>query len=106
MSEVENEVETNPIEDLVQAAFEKNYTAATEIFNDAIGQKMQAALDQEKIALADQIFNGVDPVDPEIDEYESAEDDEEFELEDPDEDADLSDEEIDQIDYDEDDLED
>lgn len=98
MSEVENEVETNPIEDLVQAAFEKNYTAATEIFNDAIGQKMQAALDQEKIALADQIFNGVDPVDPEIDEYEDNDTDEDI-----DDIADLSDEEIDEIDYDEDD---
>jgi hypothetical protein len=95
MSEVENEVETNPIEDLVQAAFEKNYTAATEIFNDAIGQKMQAALDQEKIALADQIFNGVDPVDPEIEDYDTDEDVDDI--------ADLSDEEIDEIDYDEDD---
>lgn len=92
-----SEVETNPIEDLVQAAFEKNYTAATEIFNDAIGQKMQAALDQEKIALADQIFNGVDPVDPDIEDEDTDED------EDIDDIADLSDEEIDEIDYDEDD---
>jgi len=96
-----SEVETTPIEDLIDAAYQKNYTAATEIFNDAIGQKMQDALDQQKLALADQIFNGVDPVDPELDDYDT-----DNELEDPDEDADLSDEEIDEIDYDEDDLED
>jgi len=98
-----SEVETNPIEDLIDAAYKKNYAAATEIFNDTIGQKMQAALDQQKLALSDQIFNGVDPVDPELDDYADAADEE---LEDPDEDVDLSDEEIDEIDYDEDDLED
>ena len=57
----DTEVQSNPIEDLIQSALAQNYTAATDIFNDTIGQKMQAALEQEKIGIADQIFNGVEP---------------------------------------------
>ena len=48
----------NTAENLVQTVFDQNYTAATEIFNDMVDQKMQDALEQEKIAVADQIFNG------------------------------------------------
>ena len=57
----DTEVQSNPIEDLIQSALAQNYTAATDIFNDTIGQKMQAALEQEKIGIADQIFNGAEP---------------------------------------------
>jgi hypothetical protein len=82
--------EANPIEDLVQAALEKNYSTATDIFNDTIGQKMQAALDQEKIAIADRIYNGVEPEDEEIDDEDLDISDEDFEV---DEDEEIDDEE-------------
>jgi hypothetical protein len=96
MSEVENE--TNPIEDLVQAALEKNYTAATEIFNDAVGQKMTSALDQEQIRIANQIYNGGAPeeddyeVSDEIDQQDDADyedNEEELDLEIDDEDLEI-----------------
>lgn len=68
------------LEDLVQAALDKNYTAAQDIFGDIMGEKMSNALEQEKIAIANRIYNGGE---------EDFEDDEEIE----DEDLELDDEE-------------
>ena len=65
--QVENEVETNPINDLVQAAMNQDYTTANEIFNDMMSDKVSDALDQEKIAIANQLYNGGEPED---DDYE------------------------------------
>lgn len=56
-----SEVETNPVEDLVQAAMSQDYTAASDIFSNIMGEKMSDALDQQKIALANQIYNGEEP---------------------------------------------
>ena len=85
--QVENEVETNPVEDLVQAAMNQDYTTANEIFNDMMSDKVSDALDQEKISIANQLYNGGEPED---DDYETGEeveqqDDADFELEDTDE---------------------
>ena len=60
MSE-ETEVVANPLEDLVQAAMDKNYTVANELFTDLMQSKVGDALDQEKIGIAGQIFNGEEP---------------------------------------------
>ena len=65
--QVENEVETNPINDLVQAAMNQDYTTANEIFNDMMSDKVSDALDQEKISIANQLYNGGQPED---DDYE------------------------------------
>lgn len=80
------------IEDLIQHALDQDYNKAGEVFGDLMGQKIGDALDQQKIALADQIYNGVEPVD---DDEIQQEDDTDFEIEDPDEeyDDDLEDEE-------------
>lgn len=56
-----SEVETNSVEDLVQAAMSQDYTAASDIFSNIMGEKMSDALDQQKIALANQIYNGEEP---------------------------------------------
>lgn len=56
-----SEETTNPIEDLVQAALDQNYTAAADIFGNVMGEKMSTALEQEKIAVAGQIYNGEEP---------------------------------------------
>lgn len=87
-------------DELVHSIIDQNYTAATEIFNDMIGQKMQSALDQEKIAIADQIFNGFNAEGgPEDDDYVVADpdvEDEEFDDEEfDDEDIDVDEEEWD-----------
>ena len=49
------------------------------MFNDILGDKVQDALDAEKIAVADEIFNGVEPV--EFDDEEEVEDDATSEVE-------------------------
>mgnify|MGYP003121962369 FL=1 len=49
------------VADMIDFAHAQEYNKATEIFNDLIGQKMSAALDQEKVAVAAQIFNDVEP---------------------------------------------
>lgn len=100
MSDIEDtvEVETSPAHDLIQAALDQNYTAATEIFNNQIQQKMFAALEQEKINIASRIYNDAEEDDYEADEDEvDQQDDADYE-----EDVELSDEEIEEIDLEDD----
>jgi hypothetical protein len=95
MSDIEDtvEVETSPAHDLIQAALDQNYTAATEIFNDQIQQKMAVALDQEKINIASQIYNGaeddseeeIDWDDEEEEDFPVPEDEEEIDWDDEEE---------------------
>ena len=89
MSEVQ---ETNPIEDLIQYSIDKNYTQANQTFSDVMTIKMSDLLDQEKIKLADQIYNGVED-DP---------DEEQLELDLDGEDEEVSDEPSDDQDFEED----
>jgi len=83
MSEV---AEANPIQDLIQNTIDQNYTSANGNFADIMTLKLNDVLDQEKIRLADQIYNGAE--DGEGDEYDEHED-EQLEL-----DLDGSDEEV------------
>ena len=53
------------IADMIDLAYAQDFNKATEIFNDQIGQRMTAALDQEKIAIADKIFNDKEETDDE-----------------------------------------
>lgn len=69
---------SNPIEDLVQAATTKNYTAANDIFSELMGEKITDALDQEKVNVASQIYNGEEP-EEEIDDEDLEIDDEDLE---------------------------
>lgn len=70
--------EKNPIEDLVQHALDQDFNKANQVFGDLMGVKINDVLDQEKIRLADQIYNGVEP--------EEDEDDDQLELDLEDED--------------------
>lgn len=54
------EVQTNPLEDLVQNALDQDFNKANQIFGDLMGTKISDALDAEKIKLADQLYNGVE----------------------------------------------
>lgn len=92
---MENEIETNPLQDMIQHALDQDYNKANDTFNDMMTVKMSDLLDQEKIKMADQIYNGADPEDnddddqleldleTEDDEEEEEWDDEEEEDEDP-----------------------
>lgn len=78
---VEQEVEVNPTLNFVNALQGGNFNNAEELFNDILSDKVQQSLDAEKISVADQIFNGVEPEELELDdsEVEDALDDSEVE---------------------------
>ena len=83
MSEVEVEVEAqeaevqeNPLADLVDAALAKDYNKANEIFGQAISVKLDDIMDQERIKLSGQIFNGEEE---DVEDLDDSEDDSEVE---------------------------
>ena len=80
--------EDNTLENMIDYAANADYNKANAIFNDMIAQKMDAAIDQERIAVAGKIFNDVDPEEleaeaeadaEEVDNIETAEEGEESE---------------------------
>ena len=56
-----SEVETPSVQDLIQAALNQDYNHANDVFGNLMGEKMSDALEQEKIAIANQIYNGEEP---------------------------------------------
>ena len=54
-----NEQDENPIKDLIKASLDKDYNHANKIFGEVMTIKMSDLLDQEKVKLADQIYNQV-----------------------------------------------
>jgi len=54
----EEEVTVDPTMSFVDALASGNFNDAETLFNDILGDKVQATLDAEKIAVAGQIFNG------------------------------------------------
>lgn len=78
MSEEQEIIEPSfEVTDLIQHALDQDYNKANKVFGDMMGVKVNDLLDQEKIKLADQIFNDVDPED---DDEEDDEDDTQGEL--------------------------
>lgn len=65
MSETET-VELSPTENLIGALEVGNFTSAEELFNTLMQDKVQDALDAEKVSVAGQIFNGVEAEDLEV----------------------------------------
>lgn len=90
MDNVENVENTNGeeggnhIQDLIKAALEKDYNNANKTFGEVMTIKMSDLLDQEKIKMADQVYNGEEEESEDVDTEES-EDDEESEDEDDEE---------------------
>ena len=75
-AEEEGEEETvDPLRSFVDALQGGNFNDAETMFNDILGDKVQDALDAEKIAVADEVFNGAEPIEFE-DEEDVWEDDE------------------------------
>ena len=58
MDEQEVENEKNPLEDLVQYSLDQDFNNANKVFNDVISVKLNDVLDQEKIKLANHLYNG------------------------------------------------
>jgi len=77
------------IETFIDAVLNQDFSQAAPMFNELIGDKMNDALEQEKISVADQIFNGAEPEEEQL----------ELDLEDGEveetEDEDITDEELD-----------
>lgn len=80
--------EDNTLENMIDYAANSEFNKANAIFNDMIAQKMDAAIDQERIAVAGKVFNDVEPEEleaeaeadgEEIDNVETAEEGEESE---------------------------
>ena len=68
------------INDLINLAGQKDYAKADTVFNELMSDRLNTALDQEKIKLADQIYNGAEEI--EDDEVELDDDQLEMDLED------------------------
>lgn len=77
MSEVENEmeIETNPIADMIDSIQQGDFNNAESHFNDLIGDRLQDALDQAKVRIAQSIY-GESEVEDAIDEIEDEDDEE------------------------------
>ena len=58
---MEPEVEVNPMQTFVDDILSKNFAGAQTTFNDLLGAKLNDALDAEKVALAQQVYNGAEP---------------------------------------------
>lgn len=69
--------EPTPIEDLINTVADQDFSKAGPTFAEIMQGKIDTALEQEKIAVADQIFNGIDPEesDHERDDEEELDDD-------------------------------
>jgi len=78
--EVQAEVETNPIEDMINYAIDQNFNKANNLFNDMVTIKMSDLLDQEKINVANQMYNGAEPDDEDDEDLMGDEDDSQLEL--------------------------
>ena len=83
------------VADMIDLAYAQDFNKANTIFNDMMGDKISDALDQEKISLADQIFNDQEETDDEeleagdeADEADEAEDGEEVEYDEDSEEVD------------------
>lgn len=79
------------VADLINKVGEQDFAKAGPIFAEIMKDKMASALDNEKIAVADQIFNGVEAEDEEI----AAEVMDQLDLDDEDDDYDIDEEEDD-----------
>lgn len=69
------------IEDMVDQIVQGDNTDALKTFNDVMAQRINDAIDDEKIAVSQAIYNPSEDGDEydDLDEYDEEEDDEEFE---------------------------
>lgn len=56
-------MEMTEINDFLDAVMNQDFSKAGPMFNELLGAKVNDALEQEKIAVADQVFNGAEDTD-------------------------------------------
>ena len=97
MSEVEQPIENeevaevNPIEELIDAIAQQNFNQAKSHFEDVLGDKMNDALEAEKLSVAQSIYNDAEESEEEDFDLEDVEDDD---LDDADEGEEEDEEEV------------
>ena len=69
------------IEDLIAKTQEKDFVAANDIFAELMQGKINDAMEQEKIRVAGQIYNGLEPEDMEQLELDLEDGEEQLEME-------------------------
>lgn len=91
------EVETNPISDMIDHIHQSEFEKASAIWNDAIGQRVDTAIEQEKIAVAQAMYSPEEDAEElEATEGETLEDDD-FEVSDEDLEAAAADLEMEEV---------
>jgi hypothetical protein len=94
------------VKELISQALDQDYNNANKTFNDVMTIKMSDLLDQEKVRLADNIYNGVEADDENDDDIMGDEDGDQLELDldtEGDDEAEEAEEEIENEDLDLDD---
>lgn len=61
--ELDQEIEIDPIGDFIDSIAAGDFNQSEKLFNDLLADKMNDALEAEKISVADTIFNGVEAED-------------------------------------------
>ena len=77
------------IQDLIKASLDKDYNHANKVFGEVMTIKMSDILDQEKVRMADQVYNGAEEEEednPEDDDLADESEDDETDSESEDED--------------------
>lgn len=69
-NKMEMEYRMAEINDLIDLAGQKDFAKADNVFNELMQDRMNTALDQEKIKIAAQIYNGIEPEELEQDEVD------------------------------------
>lgn len=85
--ELETEDESDPIIDMLQSALDGDYVNADKSFAAILNDRLADAMDQEKVRIADSVYNGEEPELYVDDEFEAG-------------DADLDDDDISELDDD------
>jgi len=75
------------IEDLIASSAEKDFVSSDKIFSELMQGKIDAAMEQEKIRMAGQVYNGLEPEEMEL---EADDDQLELDLEDEEEQTEMS----------------
>ena len=73
------EVETNPIADMIDHIHHSEFEKASAIWNDAIGQRVNDSLEQEKIAMAQSMYSPEEDVQDDEEDEDLEVTDDEFE---------------------------
>ena len=69
------EPEVNPISELIGSIENKDFVAANNMFNSMLGDRLQAAIEAEKVAVADRLYNPQAAEAPEVEVEAEAETD-------------------------------